>query len=1315
MAEGKKCCIYLPNDRKLELSVQSKHLARDLLEIVAAHFKLREKEYFGIAYKSDSGHYSWLQADKLLFDHDVVKKSSSRIDLLFAVKFFVENVKLLKSATTAELYFLYLKSLVYKGHLEVDNNTEFRLAAFVLQTYYGDYKDADTAIRQLRKSSVLSNKVLRDFTCMECENAVLKIYKDLKDYSIGKAITSYLTTIETVPTYGVHYFKVKDKGGTTWLLGLSYKGIHQYDVHDKVNPVKSFSWQQLENLYFRERKFSIEVNDKHQRTEGLFSKEQFGDARRKVSSEVKVHAWYGSPALIKSIWVMAIDQHHFYLQCKQSKVKRHASNSIVNLSNDITANRESLINVVKDSSELTRKQIRNLDVMVKKGSKDEAPEMRAAKCQMLVALKKHKTDLEDRLYDKVQELKQVCLKEADLTGRLPQEYIHYMDPDEKQPKINKRIGAEFKVKLTNKEKGFRSSVSTAISSSPSLNSENSDDMNNLAQLETEFELLTQIANAAKKLASDPNTKGRTRTKRLGSYKKTLEKLQVVENKINVVRNRCGQKPSVRASTLETDQCDDILFEDGGISLREETESERSSLSDALLLDDDTSLSSGGDALSTHSTPVFLNLTHPPHPSSAMSGIKESSAEVDNDNGVTIHRSLTPPPSFERTSSVGSSKNEMKNGRISNQSISSSHCSLLNSKQQNVPIRNWIRLKWEHPRTKVNRGWHESSLDSIDADSNTGRNSEEHLDQDIHDEKPRIGSSDADVTPLGYQIDLRPNKLLCLDYNQPSNLNSNDNNHKTRDLGLVYDMSKLKREISDSALSELSVQSNPVTSSHQFTVRPQHDVRPKDYHRSESLVGKETRIPGFDHIRKRSSSFTESPTHTAYRTNSKAIGKNKARLEKRTAHMQKNLNQDSNFERHHSRVSSDASSTNISEHNLDNQSNNSQDLQPAMFDTNLNIRMQYLTRSSSQLSFTLPSSKPTTAVAQSSQPTTFEEQPLYVQQPRISQLPKYSSAQPHYAVSSNSRNITQTIPNMHRDALNNQVYRDIGMGWVPSLHEYGSRESVVESASAQYKKEDIQRMLKDHIATKRILYGSSQKIKNPDTTQIKHEKNWPDYQTHLQTSSSSTIPSTPRMNFYHLPTHTSYPVIHHQHPLPQNNTLQNIHPHQQGMITDNKMKQRLVLQHYIHHNPHNKAIKHVRTDPLVAYAQYSEQNYFTDPPVTSSNQQDPLPHHMTHHNVKNVSKEANQYSMFTISDKRKNLESWRRPLDVKPSPHIVKLGQTYNVTNLTNQQHQPDLMLSRPKPLNEQYKHSKKKNKSLSASAEDLLWSESSEGQEGTLV
>ncbi|XP_076341045.1 FERM domain-containing protein 4A-like [Tachypleus tridentatus] len=117
--------------------------------------------------------------------------------------------------------------------------------------------------------------------------------------------------VERFPAYGVHYYEVKDKEGFPWWIGLSYKGIGQYDYIDKKTPRKLFPWEKLENVYFKQRKFSFEV---HKRRRIQTTRRPLGPGK------LIVYTWFASAAsLAKTIWLMAVAQHQFYLDCSHGR------------------------------------------------------------------------------------------------------------------------------------------------------------------------------------------------------------------------------------------------------------------------------------------------------------------------------------------------------------------------------------------------------------------------------------------------------------------------------------------------------------------------------------------------------------------------------------------------------------------------------------------------------------------------------------------------------------------------------------------------------------------------------------------------------------------------------------------------------------------------------------------------------------------------------------------------------------------------------------------------------------------------------------
>lgn len=293
----------------------------------------------------------------------------------------------------------------------------------------------------------------------------------------------------------------------------------------------------MENLYFREKKFAVEVNDPHRRA---VTKRTFGQAG------LVIHSWYASHSLIKTIWAMAISQHQFYLDMKQTKSNMTTTRSSGDIAVDLTelsAPRISKLSSVESNDPLIMASNGSL---ISTGSADSEVSEEQKK-EKIAELKKKEKELQDTLTQKLEDLKKLCMKEAELTGRLPKEYP--LATGEKAPPVRRRVGTAFRLE----------------------NPSQSDEDPHLRNLESKRALHQKIVEAAEKLVNADGLDKTVKRKRRHNYLDAMKKLGDVEKEIENYRTQLGRKPSQRASLISADDAQ---------------RSEISSLSESLTLDDD---------------------------------------------------------------------------------------------------------------------------------------------------------------------------------------------------------------------------------------------------------------------------------------------------------------------------------------------------------------------------------------------------------------------------------------------------------------------------------------------------------------------------------------------------------------------------------------------------------------------------------------------------------------------------------------------------------------------------------------------------------
>eukprot|EP00069_Balaena_mysticetus_P010672 bmy_20765T0 len=154
------------------------------------------------------------------------------------------------------------------------------------------------------------------------------------------------------------------------------------------------------------------------------------------------------------------------------------------------------------------------------------------------AVRKQQRALEERLEACLQELRRLCLREAELTGILPAEYP--FRPGEKAPKVRRRIGAAYKLDEC------------------ALHREDP-----LSSLERELALQLQIAKAARRLCREGNLGRQARRQRKHAVQQEETKLRELQRCLGERQRGSGAPPALAPGPGEQRPVPDPSVPSGG--------------------------------------------------------------------------------------------------------------------------------------------------------------------------------------------------------------------------------------------------------------------------------------------------------------------------------------------------------------------------------------------------------------------------------------------------------------------------------------------------------------------------------------------------------------------------------------------------------------------------------------------------------------------------------------------------------------------------------------------------------------------------------
>jgi len=253
----------LTMDTELEFTILAKTTGKLLFDQVVQTTGLREIWYFGLQYVDTRGLESWLNLEKRVIDQKVKKEQT--LQFKFRVKFYPEDVinEIIQDSTLRLLY-LQVRSDILHENMHCPAEKAVLLSSYACQAKYGNYDKSTLEPSYLANDNILPQTVISEhkLTREEWEAKVEMFHEKHQGMSRSEAMLEYLKVAQDLETFGISYYDITNKKGTSLILGVDSLGLNVYAKGDKFSPQISFPWSEINRISYQNDDFIVKLNDK---------------------------------------------------------------------------------------------------------------------------------------------------------------------------------------------------------------------------------------------------------------------------------------------------------------------------------------------------------------------------------------------------------------------------------------------------------------------------------------------------------------------------------------------------------------------------------------------------------------------------------------------------------------------------------------------------------------------------------------------------------------------------------------------------------------------------------------------------------------------------------------------------------------------------------------------------------------------------------------------------------------------------------------------------------------------------------------------